>query len=68
MIQACSNDSQVSFHAVHNLVRPFRDIVKVRWAQSGFISAKKVKRQKKWHLKMEQLILGRIINLKLCVY
>ena len=22
MIQACSNDSQVSFHAVHNLVRP----------------------------------------------
>ncbi|WP_256075353.1 Dyp-type peroxidase domain-containing protein, partial [Staphylococcus aureus] len=36
MIQACSNDSQVSFHAVHNLVRPFRDIVKVRWAQSGF--------------------------------
>lgn len=40
MIQACSNDSQVSFHAVHNLVRPFRDIVKVRWAQSGFISAK----------------------------
>ena len=41
MIQACSNDSQVSFHAVHNLVRPFRDIVKVRWAQSGFISAKR---------------------------
>ncbi|HCX3224339.1 TPA: deferrochelatase/peroxidase EfeB [Staphylococcus aureus] len=40
MIQACSNDSQVSFHAVHNLVRPFRDIVKVHWAQSGFISAK----------------------------
>ncbi|HCX2324613.1 TPA: Dyp-type peroxidase, partial [Staphylococcus aureus] len=40
MIQACSNDSQVSFHAVHNLVRPFRDIVKVRWSQSGFISAK----------------------------
>ncbi|MGT2378177.1 Dyp-type peroxidase domain-containing protein [Staphylococcus aureus] len=28
MIQACSNDSQVSFHAVHNLVRPFRDIVR----------------------------------------
>ncbi|MGT0197554.1 hypothetical protein ACVNPZ_01110 [Staphylococcus aureus] len=25
---------------LHNLVRPFRDIVKVRWAQSGFISAK----------------------------
>lgn len=40
MIQACSNDSQVSFHAVHNLVRPFRDLVKVRWSQSGFISAK----------------------------
>ncbi|WP_431607776.1 iron uptake transporter deferrochelatase/peroxidase subunit [Staphylococcus simiae] len=40
MIQACSNDSQVSFHAVHNLVRPFRDVVKVRWSQSGFISAK----------------------------
>lgn len=56
MIQACSNDSQVSFHAVHNLVRPFRDIVKVRWAQSGFISAKG---------KETPIILERVINLKI---
>lgn len=40
MIQACSNDPQVSFHAVHNLVRPFRDIVKMRWSQNGFVSGK----------------------------
>ncbi|KMR23556.1 Dyp-type peroxidase domain-containing protein, partial [Staphylococcus aureus] len=40
MIQACANDSQVSFHAGHNVVRPFRDIDEVRCAQSGFISAR----------------------------
>lgn len=41
MIQACANDPQVAFHAIHNLVRPFRDVIKVRWSQSGFISSKK---------------------------
>ncbi|MDU3139445.1 MAG: iron uptake transporter deferrochelatase/peroxidase subunit [Staphylococcus lugdunensis] len=40
MIQACSNDSQVTFHAVHNLIRPFRDLVKVKWSQTGFVSGK----------------------------
>ena len=40
MIQACSNDPQVTFHAIHNLIRPFRDIIKIRWSQHGFISAK----------------------------
>ena len=43
MIQACSNDPQVTFHAIHNLIRPFRDIIKIRWSQHGFISAKKMK-------------------------
>ena len=40
MIQACSNDPQVTFHAIHNLIRPFRDIIKIRWSQHGFISTK----------------------------
>jgi deferrochelatase/peroxidase EfeB len=40
MIQACSNDEQVTFHAVHNLIRPFRDLVKVKWSQNGFVSVK----------------------------
>ncbi|WP_460898904.1 Dyp-type peroxidase domain-containing protein, partial [Staphylococcus aureus] len=31
MIHASSNDSHVSFHAVHHFVRPSRAIVKVRW-------------------------------------
>ncbi len=45
MIQALSGiDSQVSFHAVHNLVGPFRDIVKVRSARSGFLLLKVRKR------------------------
>ena len=40
MIQACSNDEQVTFHAVHNLIRPFRDLIKVKWSQNGFVSVK----------------------------
>ena len=31
MIQACSMDDQVTFHAIHNLIRPFRDVVQVKW-------------------------------------
>ena len=38
MIQACSMDDQVTFHAIHNLIRPFRDIVQVKWSQTGFVS------------------------------
>ncbi len=40
MIQVCSNDEQVTFHAVHNLIRPFRDLIKVKWSQNGFVSVK----------------------------
>ena len=40
MIQACSNDAQVTFHAIHNLIRPFRDVVKMKWSQNGFVSGK----------------------------
>ena len=40
MIQACSNDPQVTFHAIHNLIRPFRDVVKMKWSQNGFVSGK----------------------------
>ena len=40
MIQACANDQQVAFHAVHNLIRPFRDLIQVKWSQTGFVSGK----------------------------
>lgn len=40
MIQACSNDPQVTFHAIHNLIRSFRDVVKMKWSQNGFVSGK----------------------------
>jgi deferrochelatase/peroxidase EfeB len=35
-IQACSDDPQVSFHAVRNLARLGRGVVTVRWFQLGF--------------------------------
>ncbi|WP_342742141.1 iron uptake transporter deferrochelatase/peroxidase subunit [Virgibacillus siamensis] len=40
-IQACSDDSQVAFHAVRNLVRIARGKANVRWAQEGFQRTKK---------------------------
>lgn len=40
MIQACANDQQVAFHAIHNLIRPFRDLIQVKWSQTGFVSGK----------------------------
>ncbi|MPW63351.1 iron uptake transporter deferrochelatase/peroxidase subunit [Moraxella catarrhalis] len=36
-IQACSDDPQVSFHAVRQLVRQARSSVSMRWSQSGFL-------------------------------
>ena len=35
-IQACSEDPQVAFHAVRQLVRTARDKITMRWSQSGF--------------------------------
>ena len=35
-IQACSEDPQVAFHAVRQLVRQARDKISLRWSQSGF--------------------------------
>ncbi|WP_369007827.1 Dyp-type peroxidase domain-containing protein [Moraxella catarrhalis] len=35
-MQACSDDPQVSFHAVRQLVRQARSSVSMRWSQSGF--------------------------------
>lgn len=37
VIQACANDAQVAFHAVHNLVRKGRSHVTMKWSQSGFL-------------------------------
>ena len=37
-IQACSNDPQVAFHAVRNLVRVARLQVTMKWSQMGFNS------------------------------
>jgi deferrochelatase/peroxidase EfeB len=37
-IQACSDDPQVAFHAVRNLIRNARGKVTMRWAQAGFNS------------------------------
>ena len=36
VIQACSDDEQVAFHAVRNLVRKARNTVTMKWSQSGF--------------------------------
>jgi deferrochelatase/peroxidase EfeB len=35
-IQACADDPQVAFHAVHNLTRLGLGTVQLRWMQSGF--------------------------------
>ena len=35
-IQACADDPQVAFHAVRNLARLGRGIVRMRWLQLGF--------------------------------
>lgn len=36
-IQACADDEQVAFHAVRNLVRKGRAVVRMRWSQAGFL-------------------------------
>jgi deferrochelatase/peroxidase EfeB len=36
IIQACSDDPQVAFHAVRNLARIGRGVVQPRWSQLGF--------------------------------
>lgn len=38
VIQACSDDPQVNFHAVRNLVRASSGLVTMKWAQVGFNS------------------------------
>ncbi|MFC3928656.1 iron uptake transporter deferrochelatase/peroxidase subunit [Streptococcus caprae] len=38
IIQACSDDAQVSFHAVRNLVRKGRNLVTMKWSQAGFLA------------------------------
>jgi len=35
-VQVCSNDPQVAFHAVHNLVRMAETIAPARWVLAGF--------------------------------
>jgi deferrochelatase/peroxidase EfeB len=35
-IQACADDAQVAFHAVHNLARLGAGVVATRWLQTGF--------------------------------
>ncbi|WP_411268472.1 iron uptake transporter deferrochelatase/peroxidase subunit [Macrococcus capreoli] len=37
-IQACSDDPQVNFHAIRNLIRASSGIVTMKWAQTGFNS------------------------------
>lgn len=37
VIQACADDAQVAFHAVHNLVRVARSHVTMKWSQAGFL-------------------------------
>jgi deferrochelatase/peroxidase EfeB len=36
-VQACANDPQVAFHAVHSLTLAARGIAVPRWAQAGFL-------------------------------
>ncbi|WP_435918718.1 iron uptake transporter deferrochelatase/peroxidase subunit [Macrococcus capreoli] len=38
VIQACSDDPQVNFHAIRNLIRASSGIVTMKWAQTGFNS------------------------------
>ncbi len=35
-VQACGDDPQVLFHAIRNLTRMGRGVVRVRWSQEGF--------------------------------
>lgn len=42
-IQACSDDPQVAFHAVRQLVRQARALITMRWSQSGYNSFDDVK-------------------------
>lgn len=35
-IQACSDDPQVAFHAVRQLVRQARSLITMKWSQSGY--------------------------------
>lgn len=37
-IQACSEDAQVAFHAIRQLVRHARSQITMKWSQSGFTS------------------------------
>ncbi|WP_323841684.1 MULTISPECIES: Dyp-type peroxidase [unclassified Moraxella] len=37
-IQACSEDPQVAFHAVRQLVRQARSLITMKWSQAGFNS------------------------------
>ncbi|GGI39441.1 iron uptake transporter deferrochelatase/peroxidase subunit [Mammaliicoccus stepanovicii] len=39
-IQACSDDPQVNFHAIRNLIRVAKGEVSMKWSQSGFNSFK----------------------------
>jgi deferrochelatase/peroxidase EfeB len=36
-VQACSNDAQVTFHAVRQLARLADGVAQIRWVQSGFL-------------------------------
>lgn len=36
-IQACSDDAQVTFHAIRQLVRQARSNITMKWSQSGFL-------------------------------
>jgi deferrochelatase/peroxidase EfeB len=42
-VQACSDDPQVSFHAVRSLVRFATAVAQIRWAQAGFVSGAETK-------------------------
>ena len=37
-IQACSDDPQVNFHAIRNLIRVAKGEVSMKWSQAGFNS------------------------------
>lgn len=36
VVQACADDEQVCFHAIRNLIRKGRNVVTMKWSQSGF--------------------------------
>jgi deferrochelatase/peroxidase EfeB len=36
IVQACADDAQVTFHAIHNLARIARGVAVIRWSQLGF--------------------------------